>query len=92
MKYYRFMATTPYCGTDCEEYRGYPDNITEEELEQEADTFCYANAESFEYMVTGWNDDEFENETEREEAIENYYNDCYCTYEEISEEEYLANI
>jgi hypothetical protein len=36
MKYFRFTAGTPYCGTEEEKYLAFPDGVTEEELEEYA--------------------------------------------------------
>lgn len=88
MRYFEFIAETPYLGTKSTDYYAFEDNITIEELEQLAEELKVQNAESFEYMVTGWNDDEYEDEDERQEALDEYYADCCCTYEEITKEEY----
>ena len=44
------------------------------------------NAQSFEYIVTGW-DENFELEEERED----YYGNLECGWEEITKEEYEEN-
>ena len=53
-----------------------------------AEEFAQLNAESYEYLVTGWDDDNFDDEDEEAEALENYYADCVGKWEEITEEEY----
>lgn len=88
MRYFKFIAETPYLGTESIDYYAFEDNITTEELEQIAEELEIQNAESFKYMVTGWNDDEYEDEDERQAALDEYYTDCYCIYEEITKEEY----
>lgn len=54
-----------------------------------AEEYAQSYGESYEYLVTGWDDDEIEDKEEREEALEAYYSNCICTWEEISYEEYL---
>lgn len=85
MKYYKFTAETPYCGTDYEEYRAFKDEPTEEELSEIADEICADNAASFEYLISGWD------EEPTEEEKEDYYADCCCTWVEVTEEKYLKN-
>ena len=93
--YYRFIATTPCCGTDSETYKAFDYEPTEEELNEFADECCADNAASYEYLVYGWDEDLVESgemtQEEFDETMENYYADCQCTWEEISEEEYNEN-
>lgn len=96
MRYYRFIAETPYAGTDNDYYMCFEDNeVTEEHLEAIAAEYCNTNAESFEYLIFGWDYDPVEEgdmtEEEYDEEVQNYYADCLCTYEEIFKEEYLEN-
>lgn len=90
MRYFKFVAETPYCGTENTYYEAYSDYITNKELDEIAEDFRRENAEGFEYLVSGWDDENFEGltEEEREEEIANYYADCYCSWEEITKEEY----
>lgn len=88
MFYYKFTAEAVYCGTENEWYEAFDKKPTESDLEEMADDYCQQNAESFEYLVTGWDDDNFDDPEEREEALENYRADCSCVWEEITEEEY----
>ena len=97
MKYYKFMAETPYAGTDNDYYVSLDDDeAIEKFLDEIADEYNHTNAESFEYLVFGWDYDPVEEgdmtEDEYQEQIDCYYADCFCTYEEISEEEYLEYI
>lgn len=85
MKYYKFTAETPFCGTNHEEYRAYEKEPTEVELNELADEICADNAASFEYLVSGCDDEP------TEEELEDYYADCYGGWVEVSEEEYLEN-
>lgn len=89
--YYKIVVNTPYCGTEEEEYI---ECETLEEAEAFAEELCRNNAEDYEYLVSGWDDEYFEDLTEEEqvEELENYYADCDWYVEEISEEEYFENI
>ena len=88
MKYVRFYGGNGYCGCDYEEYVAYDDEHDEVLIEQTATDLAYENAESYEYVVFGWDSQDID-ETEREE----YYEDTldYCGWEYCSEEEYLEN-
>lgn len=90
MFYYKFTATTEYCGTECEEFHKFEVKPKPEELKELAEQIARENAESYEYLVTGWNDEEVEGmyEEDVEELLNNYYADASCSYEEITEEEY----
>lgn len=95
MKYFKFTANTPYCGTEGEEYLAFPDGVTEKELEEYADELAHTQGENFEYLVFGWDadpvgDGEMSQE-EYDEQIDNFYADCSCEYTEVSEEEFEEN-
>lgn len=85
MFYFKFTAETPYCGTEATDYRIFKERPTDAELDEMAADFGQNNAESYEYLVTGWLEDEDEFD---EEAVEDYYAECYSGWEEITEEEY----
>lgn len=93
MKYYKFIAETPYCGTGMEDYRSFDYEPTEAELDEIADELCRENAESYEYLVSGWDNENFEDMTEEEqqEELDDYYANCYGGWKEITEEEFLEN-
>ena len=91
MFYFRFTADTPYCGTELVDYQKFEERPTDAELDEMAEDIARSNAESFEYLVIGWDDDSFEDEDEQAEALENYYADCTGTWEEITEEEFEEN-
>ena len=95
MKYYAFDADTDYCGTENTYYEAFVDEPTENELNEIAEEIRIENADSFEYMVFGWDYDPVEDgemtEEEYEEAIDDYRSSCTCTWREISQEEYEAN-
>lgn len=87
MKYFRIKVSTPYCGTDDEEYIKAEDQATADEYAEE---YCRQWAESYEYLVSGWDDENFEDLTEeqQQDELDNYYADCTGIAEEISYEEY----
>lgn len=88
MFYFKLTADTPYCGTENTEYCHFEERPTDAELDGMAEEFGQLNAESFEYLLTGWDDDNFDDEDEKAQALEDYYADCTGTWEEITEEEY----
>lgn len=90
--YVRFWFNTPYCGTYGEEYREVKDDTTGAELDMEAEELAQFNAEGYEYLVTGWDDEMFEDEDEAAEAVQDYYADCDGGWQIISKEEYEDNI
>lgn len=88
MFYFKFTADTPYCGTESIEYRNFEKRPTDADLDEIAEEFKDRNAEGYDYLVTGWDGDNFDDEDEEAEALENYYADCTGTWEEITEEEF----
>ena len=91
MFYFKFTASTPYCGTELTTYQKFENRPTDAELDEIAEYIARDNAESFEYLVTGWGDDNFEDEEEEAKALELYYEDCFCDWKEIDEEEFEEN-
>lgn len=89
---YKFTANIIYCGTENEYFVATKEPLTAEEIDEMREEYARENAESFEYLLTGWDDDNFEDEDEREEALNNYYADCDCKCEEITEEEYKEGL
>lgn len=69
MFYFKFTATTPYCGTDHEEYHQFEEKPRIDDLEEMADEIARANAEQYEYLVTGWNDDNYDDEEEKSRLL-----------------------
>lgn len=68
---YKITCTTPYCGTDME-YWVFADK--EEDIDKfDLEIWVQENAESYEYLATGWEED-FEDEMARDD----YYADCGC--------------
>lgn len=91
MFYFKFTADTYYCGTKNIDYREFETRPSDAELDDMAEEFGRLNAESFEYLVTGWDDGNFEDEDEKAQALEDYYADCSGAWEEITKEEYEEN-
>ena len=93
MFYYKFVADTPYCGTESENYVCSQVELSESALDEMAEEFARENAEGYEYLVTGWDDENIEDmsEDEVEELINNYYADSACSWEEITKEEFEEN-
>ena len=91
MAYFQIVVNTPYCGTEQEEYI---ECQTMAEATLFAEDLCQSNAESYEYLVSGWDDENFEDMTEEEqtEEIEEYYSNCSWYVDEITKEEYFKNI
>ena len=90
MFYYKFTADTPYCGTEAVEYHKFDTKPNDEMLNCIAEQMARENGESYEYLVTGWDDENIEDLTEGEieEMLNNDYADCHCGYVEVTEEEY----
>lgn len=89
MFYFRFTADIPYCGTDNTDYRAFKERPTDIEFDDMAEEFGQLNAENYDYLVTGWNGDNFDDEDEEAKALDNYYAECIGIWEEITKEEYL---
>lgn len=90
MKYVRFYGDNGYDGCSYEEYLAFSeDEYDEEELNNMSDEYAQENAETYEYVVTGWN-----NDWDSEDDKEDYYNSIfdYCGWEYITEEEYKENV
>ena len=90
MVYIKIVASTPYCGTELIEYKEFEERPTDAELDEMTEDLARNNAESFEYLVTGWGEDYFDDEDEAAEALENYYADCFAEsgWVEITREEF----
>lgn len=94
MRYIKFYGSTPFCGTDYEEYEVYEDTMTDEVLDEECDERARANAESYEDMERDYGiyEEDYDSREEYEdayaEACDEYYSDSTGYWEEISEEEY----
>lgn len=91
MAYFKITVDTPYCGTNQEKYF---ECETIQEAESIAEELCRNNAEGYEYLVSGWDGENFEDMTEEEqtEELEEYYASCDWYVNEVSAEEYFENI
>lgn len=90
MIYVKFTVGTGYAGTENEIFVAYEDGTSEDSIECEFLEQVRQNAESYEHLVTGWDDEFFDDEEEREQALEWYYEeaDSYSNWEYVTEEEY----
>ena len=96
-RYVKFEGSCYYFGTGFEEY--LKTDMSDKELDEYAKELMDPNAESYQYLVFGWNitiEDIAEEENcsmeEAEiiyqDAIDDYYNSCECSWSIITEEEY----
>lgn len=90
MAYFQIVVNTPYSGTRQEEYI---ECETMAEATLIAEDFCRNNAEDYEYLISGWNDENFEDMSEEEqiEKLEEYYSNCDWYVDEITAKEYFEN-
>lgn len=90
MAYFQIIVNTPYCGTRQEEYIECESMA---EATSIAEDLCRNNAEGYEYLVSGWDDERFEDlsEEEQNEELEEYYSSCDWCVNEVTEEEFLEN-
>lgn len=87
--YVRFFGGNGYCGCDYEEYQCFDSaDITEAELNQMSSDMAYENAETYEYVVTGW-DTDWESDEDRADYFDNALS--YCGWDYCSKEEYEDN-
>lgn len=86
MRYIKFTGGNGYTGCDIEDYVAYED-ISDEELNEIANEYALDNGETYEFVATGW-DEDWEDEADRED----YYDSCWCIWEEISEEEFEKSV
>lgn len=80
MFYYCFHFESPYVGTDRDYFYAFDEKLSEDELQDMAAEIGADCAEDYSYLA--------EDEAETAEEIDGYYDNCVCTYEEISEKEY----
>jgi hypothetical protein len=93
MRYIELNYDANYCGTQNTEYLAT--DMTDKELDEYALEATRSNAEMYEYMVLGWDEDVYsyaeENDMEIEEVeemIAEYYENICYDWHEITEEEY----
>lgn len=82
-RYIKFTVGTPYAGTEDTIYEIYSGNTTDNFLNEMLKEYIYNNAESYEYLATGWGED-----FESEEDEEDYYADCWGEWIEITKQEF----
>ena len=87
MKYIRFYGGNGYYSCNYEEYIQCDDDATNDEIDEYSLSLAYDNADSYSYLVEGWDDWFGESEEVREQYYQNAIN--YAGWEEISEKEYL---
>jgi hypothetical protein len=88
MFFYRITANTPFCGTEYVYHIASKERIEKSEFAEYEEQYANENGQDFDYLVTGWDDENFDSEEERDEALENYYAECEAHMEEITKEEY----
>ena len=97
MRYIKFSMCAGYAGTHDYEYRVFEDTCTDEELHEIAEDIGNDHAEMYEFLAANDIDrSDYDTQEEYDEvyeaAIEDYWADVSCTWEEIDEEEYFENI
>lgn len=85
MKYVKFFGNNGYVGTEYEYYEVYDDNTKDAFIDQESIEYAYDNAETYEYLERGW-DDQWYSQEDEDNYYENALDHCGWTY--ISKEEY----
>lgn len=83
-RYIHFYGDAGYCGTDYHEFQIFPDDATDAFLDGVSGDLAHSNAENYEHLATGW-DDDFESEEERD----CYYADAEGYWEELTQERYI---
>ena len=95
MKYIKFYGGNGYRGGDWEEYQCFgadqEGELTEDMLEQIANSIALDWGETFEYIAEGY---DYDTGWESDEAEDEYYEGVWGSWKEVSKEEYedgLAN-
>jgi hypothetical protein len=87
----RFSGSTEYCGTGFEEDICYDEMPTTSFLDRVAQEMAEANAESYEYLVGGWdfNPDECDPDelADYEAELASYWENIECSWEVVPEDE-----
>lgn len=81
-RYYKITVDTPYAGTEEIILLVVNGETTESIISEYTEEKRMENAESYDYMVAGW-----DNEPEADE-LDDYYESCTGEYEEITADEY----
>ena len=97
IRYIKFEGSAYFVGTDFEEY--LKTNMSDKELDEYAQELTQEHAASYEYLVFGW-DTTIEDIAEEEncsieeaeeiyqDAIDDYYASCDCSWSIVTEEEW----
>jgi hypothetical protein len=88
MRYFKFSYDNGVHTGAEDEYVEFDDNVTEEALNDYGVEALSAYAESYEYLASGWNE---EDEEEYGYNEDDYYENCDFNYEEVTKEEYMEN-
>lgn len=81
-RYIRFAGGNGYCGCDFDDLAAFDDDTTDRVIDEYGFELALDNAESLASAATGG--EEFESEEEEQE----YFDNCWYEWEEISLEEY----
>ena len=82
MYYYHFVASTPFCGTDCHEFVECENPMSIAEIDSYCEQLAIDNGDCYIYLVTGWDE---EITTDIEEEVDNYYAECSCYCDQITD-------
>lgn len=83
MRWIKFEGGAPYCGTEFEDIAVFDNDTPDSEINEYAEELAHDNGETYSYLHTGW-----EGDFEDEDDEESYYEDCWCNWEEITQEKY----
>lgn len=96
MRYIKLFAEAPYAGCSTEEYYAYPDDFTDEMLNDAAEELGNDHCSAYEYIATrGIEEEDYatfdDYDLAMEEATDDYWADCSYGWVEVSYEEYEEN-
>ena len=81
-RYIKIIGGNGYCGCDLETYEKFDNGTTDETINDWAYDLARDNAESYEGVF----------DFEDDEEVDEYYENMYWDWEEVSEEEYNENV
>lgn len=92
MRYIKVVMDTYYAGTREEEYLIAEDDVTDDEIDQWVEDMAEVHADMYRYLAThDIYEEDYAEEEDYEEALaqaeEDYNQDIYHSWEEISEED-----
>lgn len=85
-KYVKAFGGNGYCGCDWEDVFIYPDDVTEEEINEDVYSRAVDEGESYSYVHFGWDSDY--SEEDYDEYMENY---IHCGWDWTDRDGYLAH-